>query len=209
MPWFRRASTSTCLGSSGSAWRRSSSVVSPWSSASSAGQAQLRALAEQVAHRKGEQGKKQRHDGQRNHPKPTATGGQAGSLGGGSVARSGRCGPFRTVRHVASPVAGPAPPRPRRPPRRPAAPRCATGCTWRRPSRWRTGLDLSAVGRHRQVGDRCVLGLARAVAHHRRIGVAGGQLHRSVWVRVPIWLTLTRIELATPESIPRWRRSGW
>ena len=29
----------------------------------------------------------------------------------------------------------------------------------------------------------------------------------SVSVSVPIWLTLTRIELATPESIPRFNRS--
>ena len=63
--------------------------------------------------------------------------------------------------------------------------------------------------RHREVGDRRVLGLARAVRHDRR--VAGLPRHArspsSVSVSVPIWLTLTRIELATPESIPRRRRS--
>src|SRR5690606_36592610 len=37
------------------------------------------------------------------------------------------------------------------------------------------GLDLAAVGGHRQVGDRHVLGLARAVAHHAAVAVGLGQ----------------------------------
>src|SRR4051812_8201084 len=36
----------------------------------------------------------------------------------------------------------------------------------------RTGLDLSAVGRNGEVGDRRVLGLTRAVAHHARVPIA-------------------------------------
>src|SRR5690606_14797274 len=39
-----------------------------------------------------------------------------------------------------------------------------------------TGLDLSAVGGHGEVGDRDVLGLARAVAHHAAVAVAVRQL---------------------------------
>ena len=56
------------------------------------------------------------------------------------------------------------------------------------------GLDLAAVGGHGEVGDRRVLGLAAAVAHHRacsRCAVASSTVS-SVSVRVPIWLTLTR-----------------
>ena len=40
------------------------------------------------------------------------------------------------------------------------------------------GLDLAAVRRHGEIGDRGVLGLATTVAHHRRIAVAGGELDR-------------------------------
>src|SRR5690606_14077748 len=36
----------------------------------------------------------------------------------------------------------------------------------------RAGLDLTAIGGDGEVGDRCVLGFARAVAHHRRIACA-------------------------------------
>ena len=73
----------------------------------------------------------------------------------------------------------------------------------------RAGLDLPGAGGYRQVCDCRVLGLAGAVRYHG--GVAGvsrnlDRLERSV--RVPIWLTLIRIELATPISIPRRRRSG-
>ena len=41
----------------------------------------------------------------------------------------------------------------------------------------RAGLDLAAVGGHRQVGDGGVLGLPRAVGHHAAVGRAGGQRH--------------------------------
>ena len=61
----------------------------------------------------------------------------------------------------------------------------------------RAGLDLAAVGGDGEVGDGRVLGLARPVRHDR--GVAGAVARStasSVSVRVPIWLTLTRIELA-------------
>ena len=40
----------------------------------------------------------------------------------------------------------------------------------------RAGLDLAAVGGDGEVGDGDVLGLARAVRHDRRVGVAGGEL---------------------------------
>src|SRR5437763_1546539 len=39
----------------------------------------------------------------------------------------------------------------------------------------RAGLDLAAVGGDREVGDRRVLALARAVRHHRRVRRAGGE----------------------------------
>src|SRR5215217_6321550 len=44
--------------------------------------------------------------------------------------------------------------------------------------RGRTRLDLTGVGRHGDVGDRRVLGLARTVAHDLRVAVAGGELDR-------------------------------
>ena len=61
-------------------------------------------------------------------------------------------------------------------------------------------LIWPAVGRDREVGDGRVLGLAAAVRHHRRVAVAGAPARRlsSVSVSVPIWLTLIRIEFATP-----------
>ena len=65
-------------------------------------------------------------------------------------------------------------------------------------ARRRAGLDLAAAGGDGEVGDRRVLGLARAVRHDR--GVAGRRAPcrspSSVSVSVPIWLTLMRIELA-------------
>jgi hypothetical protein len=36
-------------------------------------------------------------------------------------------------------------------------------------ARQRAGLDLAAVGGDREVGDGRILGLARAVRHHRRV----------------------------------------
>ncbi len=61
-------------------------------------------------------------------------------------------------------------------PDRPTAPRSAeAGCiSWPagRSGSQRAGLDLSAIGRHRQIGDGGILGLARAVAHHRLVGGA-------------------------------------
>src|SRR5688572_15983638 len=41
---------------------------------------------------------------------------------------------------------------------------------------WRAGLDLTAVLGHRNVSDRCILGLARAMADHRGIPVAHRKL---------------------------------
>ena len=67
-------------------------------------------------------------------------------------------------------------------------------------ARGRAGLDLAAVRRDREVGDRRVLGLAAAVRHHAtcsRARVASATVS-SVSVSVPIWFTFTRIELATP-----------
>ena len=64
-------------------------------------------------------------------------------------------------------------------------------------------------GGDREVGDRRVLGLARAVRHDRGVARARAPcaIASSVSVSVPIWLTLMRIELPTPASIPRCRRS--
>ena len=45
-------------------------------------------------------------------------------------------------------------------------------------ARQRAGLDLQRVGGHRDVGDRGVLGLARAVRDHRRVARALGHLDR-------------------------------
>ena len=42
----------------------------------------------------------------------------------------------------------------------------------------RTGLDLAAADRDREVGDRGVLGLAAAVAHHRAVAAVVRQRHR-------------------------------
>ena len=75
----------------------------------------------------------------------------------------------------------------------------------------RAGLDLAGVGGDGEVGDRRVLGLAGAVRDDG--GVAGvaapAAIASSVSVSVPIWLTFTRIELPTPSSMPRRRRSGF
>ncbi len=108
-------------------------------------------------------------------------------------------------------------PRPRRTPpgRDSAQPRpallrsAAAGCTWRPDRCGRgAGLDLAAAGRDREVGDGHVLGLARAVRHHCAVACAVGEPDRiSVSVSVPIWFTLTRMELAHPSSIPRCSRS--
>ena len=63
----------------------------------------------------------------------------------------------------------------------------------------RAGLDLPAVGGDREVGDRGVLGLARAVAHHAAVAVrCARSTASSVSVSVPIWLTLTSSALAAP-----------
>ena len=66
------------------------------------------------------------------------------------------------------------------------------------------GLDLPGVGRHGDVGDGRVLGLAGAVGDHRRVArpLRHARWRRSVSVRVPIWFTLTRMVLATPCSMP-------
>ena len=64
----------------------------------------------------------------------------------------------------------------------------------------RAGLDLARVGRDREVGDRRVLGLARAVRDDGRVAGAAAPSRRRRASRsaMPIWLTLTRIELAMP-----------
>jgi hypothetical protein len=67
----------------------------------------------------------------------------------------------------------------------------------------RAGLDLPAVGGHREVGDGRVLGFARAVRHDRGHPARWAISTASrVSVSVPIWLTLTRIELAMPFGDP-------
>jgi hypothetical protein len=64
-------------------------------------------------------------------------------------------------------------------------------------ARQRAGLDLPAIGGHGEVGDGGVLGLAGAVGHDGRCsGADAPSTASSVSVSVPIWLTLTRIELA-------------
>src|ERR687886_2677272 len=45
-------------------------------------------------------------------------------------------------------------------------------------ARRRAGLDLAAARGHREVGDRRVLGLARAMRHHRRVARLAGHLDR-------------------------------
>ena len=97
--------------------------------------------------------------------------------------------------------------------RRPAPPRSAELVVLRDAIRagGRAGLDLAAAGRDREVGDRHVLGLARAVRHHGRVAglAARSRIASSVSDSVPIWFTLTRIAFATPASMPRRRRSGF
>ena len=78
-------------------------------------------------------------------------------------------------------------------------------------ARGRARLDLPGAERDREVGDRRVLGLARAVRHDRRVAVRSARARTAsiVSVSVPIWFTLTRIELPTPRSIPSCRRAGF
>ena len=73
----------------------------------------------------------------------------------------------------------------------------------------RAGLDLPAAGGDGEVGDRRVLGLARSGGSSPRCTPTGAPASTasSVSVSVPIWLTFTRIELATPASMPRASRS--
>ena len=72
------------------------------------------------------------------------------------------------------------------------------------------GLDLAGVGRHGEVGDGRVLGLAGAVATRRpssrpRLAIS---MASSVSVSVPIWLTLIRMRVGRrPSAMPRARRS--
>ncbi len=76
-------------------------------------------------------------------------------------------------------------------------------------ARRRARLDLAAVGRDGEVGDRGVLGLAGAVAHHAAVaGRWARSTASSVSVSVPIWLTLTSTALAAPCSMPRASRVG-
>src|SRR3954451_10451867 len=70
-------------------------------------------------------------------------------------------------------------------------------------ARERAGLDLAGVGGNSDVGDGVVLGFAGAMRDHGRVGGALRQATASsVWVSEPIWLTLTRIELAIFCSMP-------
>ena len=70
-------------------------------------------------------------------------------------------------------------------------------------ARGRAGLDLAGAGRDREVGDGRVLRLAGAVRDDRGVAVRLREPIASiVSVSVPIWLTLMRIELATPRSMP-------
>ena len=89
--------------------------------------------------------------------------------------------------------------------------RCAAaGCT--SPTRSlrarRAGLDLATVRGDGEVGDRGVLGLALAVAHHARVSRGGLRARRcsSVSVSVPIWFTLTSIDVGDALSMPICRR---
>ena len=74
----------------------------------------------------------------------------------------------------------------------------------------RAGLDLAGAGRDGEVGDRRVLRLAAAMADRPCPSRCAGPVSTtsSVSVSVPIWLTLTRIALALPSSMPRARRSA-
>ena len=80
--------------------------------------------------------------------------------------------------------------------------RCATAVVFRGAlaARERAGLDLSGVHRDREIGDRRVLGLAGAMRHRQWCSPPGALCDTAskVSVRVPIWFTLTRIELAMP-----------
>ena len=71
-------------------------------------------------------------------------------------------------------------------------------------ARRRPGLDLADTGRDGEIGDRRVLGLAGPVRHDARVAVRerASSIVSSVSVSVPIWLTLIRIALATPSSMP-------
>jgi hypothetical protein len=70
-------------------------------------------------------------------------------------------------------------------------------------ARRRAGLDLAGVGGDREVGDRGVLGLARAVRDDRDVAVLGAERDRVERLgQRPIWFTLTRIAFATPRRCP-------
>ena len=76
----------------------------------------------------------------------------------------------------------------------------------------RAGLDLAAVGGDGEVGDRGVLGLAGAVAHHAAVAGCGAPASTAsrVSVSVPIWLTFTSSALAAllGDAVGR-AASGW
>ena len=66
------------------------------------------------------------------------------------------------------------------------------------------GLDLAAIGRHRQIGDGEVLSLARSVAHDRTpAGALGHFDHFQRFRERADLVELTRIALALPASMPR------
>ena len=72
----------------------------------------------------------------------------------------------------------------------------------------RAGLDLAGAGGHGEVGDEGVFGFAGAVADDAGVAVAAASSMASmVSVTVPIWLSLIRMELAMPSSMPRCRSS--
>ena len=62
----------------------------------------------------------------------------------------------------------------------------------------RTGLDLTGVRRDRDIGNGCVFRFTGAMTDHGGVIIFLRQSMASrVSVSVPIWFTLTRIELAT------------
>jgi hypothetical protein len=70
------------------------------------------------------------------------------------------------------------------------------------------GLDLAAVRGDGEVGDGVIFGLTGAMAHDGGVTMTVGEIDGvEVSVREPIWFTFTRMEFATPRSMPFWRNS--
>ena len=67
----------------------------------------------------------------------------------------------------------------------------------------RAGFDLPGARGHHKIGDERIFRFTRPVRHHAGVvRVRAICMASSVSVRVPIWFTLIRIELAMPFSIP-------